>query len=612
MHGELNMDFSGRVSKYLSRCQFAALIWILCGCGPKGTLFRDDPPVFLLKSRELDRIPARRKPGDRSLFLRREVIEPASSFLAVESKREAANVNSVGLTVDSHWFENRIGNRAEREFYAGGGLSGRVSPVHEPTRLSSAPAAGPSVLGEWRAFAAGNGESGPWVAFRDERNRIFLLQFDHPEWPGLKTSSTLAANLLLHEAGYNVPERHMVFFTLDMFAISPKALFYNSLEPLDAIWPGPGPSPTRGGRVRLTMKKLHFLLHALHREEDGSIRALATTLPDPATHVYLGPFPLWGRRPDDPNDYFEHQDMRELRGLRIMAAWLGLHNIEERSGADFFNRKTRTVSHFIWDFRGALGSDIKGRPKQPEAALGIKDLDEETRAIASKERSVAIKEHTGIGYIPVEGFSPGEWKPAKRHPAFVRATAADIFWAGRILAAFTSKDIKRAVDATYLPERTARMLWARLWLRTRRAVRFGLSQSAPFTMFSAHPIDVEDIKKSGKGSKKNERERFQLCAVDLWRKAGFEKDGESRTKYIGTMRNTQGKILGKLRPYTKSNLAGRFCTMISPKKGDVLPDYVIVELRAHAEPMKMVEVHLRRSYSGEDRKTVYGVVGIVR
>jgi hypothetical protein len=61
------------------------------------------------------------------------------------------------------------------------------------------------------------------------------------------------------------------------------------------------------------------LLQRAPRRPDGTYRALASKL---LPGKPVGPFQYFGTRPDDPNDIFPHENRRELRGLRVFAAWL--------------------------------------------------------------------------------------------------------------------------------------------------------------------------------------------------------------------------------------------------------------------------------------------------
>ena len=600
---------------------FACLVSIGYGCGSREMMFRDEPPIFHLHRIRLKKAPARRNPGWRALYLRRVFVEPGQEFLEIELKKEAVNVNSVGLTPDSPFFKNSSNLKAAKSFYTsqftGESLQRvRGSPAPKGLGLEEKMSPGPSLLGKWSVFAAGRGEGGPWVAVKDARGRFYLLQFDHPRWPGLATSSTLVANRLLQSLGYSVFERSMVFFTEKMLRIDSRATFSSQAEPLDAIWSSKTLQtlqileaaqtpqtlqtlqPSKGTPTKLKVKAV---LGSLHREEDGSIRALATNLLSPLSNKYLGPFPLRGRRTDDGNDHFEHQHLRELRGLKLISALLGLYNIEERSGADFFSRNNRVVSHYLWDFKGALGADKTGRPKSVEAAFGRGVPKKDDLGGVLKERENDTKKFPEVGFLPVRRFEPKKWRPRIRHPAFHRATRRDLFWAGRVLSSIGSKDIKDAVAMAYLPKRTARMLWARLWLRLRRAVFFGLSQSAPMGFF--------------------ETAGSSFCAVDFRVEAGFEEDEKSEPKYEVALRKKDGKKLTRLTvtPGFKGKAqesSGRFCFVLSLDNNRGLPDYLIVDLRRDDVPNRSVAVHLTRNKSRSKPSTArpadFRVVGVVR
>ena len=54
------------------------------------------------------------------------------------------------------------------------------------------------------------------------------------------------------------------------------------------------------------------------RLADGRVRVTASRY---LAGRPIGPFRYYGTRTDDPNDVIPHENRRELRGLRLFAAW---------------------------------------------------------------------------------------------------------------------------------------------------------------------------------------------------------------------------------------------------------------------------------------------------
>ena len=66
---------------------------------------------------------------------------------------------------------------------------------------------------------------------------------------------------------------------------------------------------------------------------DGLYRAVAVRLP---LGKWIGGFKFEGIRGDDPNDIFPHENRRELRGLRLFAAWLNHYNCRAINTWDYY------------------------------------------------------------------------------------------------------------------------------------------------------------------------------------------------------------------------------------------------------------------------------------
>jgi hypothetical protein len=193
------------------------------------------------------------------------------------------------------------------------------------------------------------------------------------------------------------------------------------------------------------------------RLPDGRIRIVASLRLEGEP---LGPFQYRGTRPDDANDVFPHEHRRELRGLRVFAAWLNHDDSRAINTQDMFipGEGGGYVRHHLIDFSSSLGSGSNElreiAPQNPRA--GNEYIIEFGPALRSlftlgiwdrPWRAVRYPQHPGVGNFEADFFQPEAWRPEYPNPAFERMDDEDAFWAASIVHAFTD-DLVRAAVAT--------------------------------------------------------------------------------------------------------------------------------------------------------------------
>jgi hypothetical protein len=195
------------------------------------------------------------------------------------------------------------------------------------------------------------------------------------------------------------------------------------------------------------------MLDRVPRLPDGRIRVMASKYIDGTP---LGPFRYYGARSDDPNDVIPHEHRRELRGLRLFAAWLNHDDIRpinslnswiEEEGAHY-------VRHYLIDFGSTFGS---GSVDLQAPHLGFHywlDMDLVRKNLRGFGFHVPayrkvdwrdLPEFNAVGRWESREYEPQEWKPEYPNPAFDRMTDRDAFWAAKIVARFTPEELMAIV-----------------------------------------------------------------------------------------------------------------------------------------------------------------------
>lgn len=334
----------------------------------------------------------------------------------------AGGVNTLGEVMDSDWFTNRHATRRMtlEELARGPGTDHPPAPD-----------------GPWRVLTLQPHGTRPGVLVADARHRVYLLLFDPPDHPEMSTGAQMVSSRFAHAIGYFVPECYLVRFDRAALAVSGESEIVSSA----------------GNRRPLTSTDLEVFLRGVARTGSGQYRAVAFYVTPDVWRGYVGPFQLFSRRSDDPNDVVVHEHRRDLRGLFVIAAWLNHSTMRAVSTMDVLVEADGIprIRHLLVDFFGTLGSGYNGVKQAWEGNGPLVDIGSIVRNAVSfgiwsppwtRERFPGIP---AVGRFASATFDPEQWSPTERLAAFENRLPDDEYWGAKQVVAFTDEEIATIV-----------------------------------------------------------------------------------------------------------------------------------------------------------------------
>ena len=314
----------------------------------------------------------------------------------------------------------------------------------------------------------------PKFTIRDARGDTYLIKLDPPALPELASAAEVISTKIFHAIGYHVPENYVIDLDPARIEIAPDATLR-----------------TRGHSERPVQRSdVEYWLKDRVRNQDGTIRVLASRF---VQGTPVGQFRHHGTRGDDPNDIYPHEYHRQLRALRVFAAWLNHDDTKALNTLDAYiegEGGEEYIRHYLLDFGATLGSGST-HSKRPNAGYeyyveGDKILKGIfTLGLWSRDwAKVEYPDYASVGRYEADFFEPWLWKPKYPNPAFDRMDAADAFWAARIVSRFTDEMIG-AIVATgqFSNPEAATYLTDVLIKRRDKVVQYWIRRTNPLDRF---------------------------------------------------------------------------------------------------------------------------------
>ena len=405
--------------------------------------------------------------------------------------KQALNVNAFDKVANSSWFTNR--NAMEKMSLA--------EIAKGPNTVD-----GPDTTGKWILTRAKSEGVTPGFQIKDKRGNRYMIKFDPFGYLELATGAETVSTKLFYAAGYFVPENYIVYFHPSILELGDRVKFTDA----------------KGKKRYMNQNDLDELLNRIEQLPDGRIRATASKY---LSGKPIGPFAYQGFRKDDLNDFIPHQHRRELRGLKVMAAWLNHTDTKSGNTLDTYisNNGKSFVRHHLIDFGSTLGSAARG-PKTPPTGY-INQIDPHEIILRTFTFGLLIRpyekvdtiKYPSIGLFQSDVFDPASFKPNVPNRAFENCTNLDGFWGAKLVMSFTDEQLECAVaQGQYSNPKTAAYLLKVLKERRDKIGKYWFNK--------VNPLDKFDLR--------NVRDGYQqLCFIDLAVKAGLELSQTTKYRY---------------------------------------------------------------------------------
>ncbi|HEY6727286.1 MAG TPA: hypothetical protein VI197_24800 [Polyangiaceae bacterium] len=400
-------------------CRGAAAVALMLGCGcARSPRFADAPVVWHVQDRQ--HIP---EPSEIEYHRIRERLDQFAlrrlvRTLEVRDRELAHNVNSLGEVPNSSWFTNRIGVRDVAPQEAARGPSSEGPPRLPLTVTSGKP-----------------GGKNPGLVAEDASGRKFIVKFDRMAQPEMETATNLIVNRIFWTLGYNVPNDTIFYFTRDQLRLAQHATAEDEA----------------GNERRMTLQDVDGVLATTAVGPDRRYRASASEF---VPGIPKGGWPPEGVRADDPNDVVRHEHRRELRGLRVFAAWVNHTDMKQDNTLDTYVEEDgrHFLRHYLIDFGEAFAAFSAAGDRN---ANGFEYwVDYRAQSAAALSFGVWVRpwealEDTpwpAIGRFSAENFDPEAWREMFPYWPFLEADAADEYWAAKLVMRFDRQLIRRIVE----------------------------------------------------------------------------------------------------------------------------------------------------------------------
>ena len=415
------------------------------------------------------------------------IFRPIAKFFEVDEMGESVNVNAFDEVPDSSWFTNRIGASPAASSLTPEDAARGYCP--EGYELTSDPPEGSWTIDHGKDNGANPG-------FRVNVNGTkFMLKTDD-EVLERATGATAIASRLSYAAGWWAPCDAVVYFKRAALRLKPGLTVKANV----------------GGAKPFDEEMLTKTLSKTARRGDLYRATASRWLPGKT----LGPFTYEGRKGDDPSDVIPHENRRDLRGARVIAAWLNHFDSREQNSMSTWMplnpndpKSMGYVRHWYIDLGDCFGSEwaIDGFSRR----LGFSYIFDTPHILGDFATFGALERPWDrvtrtpgqeiFGYFSARDFDPDTWHGEYPNPAFGRMTERDAAWAARIIARFTPAHIEAAVRVgDFTDPAHTRYLADVLVARQRIVLRRYFAKLSPLT-----DVRVKD---------------GALCASDLARKTG--------------------------------------------------------------------------------------------